>query len=1194
MFRSAQIVSFVTALFVVAPLAWSQATSRLSGIVTDSSGAAIPGAVVKVLIPATTSTVATTTTTDQGAFVFIGLNPGIFDVSVETSGFSKRQLRGVRVEAARENSLPPIALEVSSVDEVVDVVASAQSVQTTNAEISNTVTNEQFRNLPQLNRSVTALLLTQPGVSNGGRVPTTINGLRPAYLNITYEGVNIQDNFIRTNTADFQPLRLFTDQVAEMTIVTSNSGAVSGGGAAQVNYTAPSGGNTYHGSLYWLNRNNTFAANGYFNNRDGVKLPFLNQNQVGGTLGGRIVRDKLFFYTNLEGLRLRQQSSYNRTILTDSARNGNFIYPGAGGALTSANILTLTGKPADPTMRSVIAMLPPGSAGNNFDVGDSRAGALRNTIGYRFNTRNNQDRNNAMGKMDWYLRPTNSITATYSYADDLTDRPDVNSGEGYTSVPPNLNGSKVNFLSVGWRTNPRPTITNELRVGFNFNKPYFDTRQDPQKFFVAGLFFSSPIGTFMPQGRDVYTMNFNNNTAWQKGKHTIQFGANFMPQRIQPYNDAGIIPTYTLGIGAGQTGLAQSQLPGITAAEFTRANSLLSNLAGLINNASQTYNVTSRDSGFVAGAGDRRKFTLDTLALYATDNFKISRRLNLNYGLRWEYVSVFDERNSLALLPNLIDGNYLTSLFTNNTLDFAGKGVGRPFYSPDKNNFAPNAGITWDPRGNGKTAIRMGYSVNFVQDSQSTAIRNSVVTNNGLAQTAQLTGLSSTTANPTLVPTPAYKVPRTFADNYALNTQGAFGMPNPGLVTPYVQQWNFSIQQEVMGGILDARYIGNHSTKSYRAFDYNQVGIRNGGFLDEFGRAYRNGLASQAAGGSFDPRYNANIPGSVPLPFLNTFGQQGQLTNATVIGNIQTQQVGELANYYQIQNLRPAGFSFYQNPLALGINVMSNYSNATYNAFQVDYTRRLKTTQFQVNYVFSKALSDTAGDSQAQFEPFLDIANGKIEKSRTPYDVTHVFKGNFYYTLPVGKGRALDLKWANYIVGDWSAAGIVTWQTGNPISMMSYRGTLNRLARSNTQNGTTATTNLNGDQLSRAVSYRMTGNGPYMVDSSIIGADGRGVGVDGAAPFNGQVFFNPGFGTLGALQRRYFSGPSWFNMDFALQKAFRITERHSVEVRMSSTNFFNNATFYTGDMDINSVNFGRITGVQTNPRRIQFELFYRF
>jgi hypothetical protein len=519
MFYNYRALVLSLAVCLAAAPTFAQTTSRLSGSITDSSGAAIPGASVKVLLPGSATPVATADTSQDGAFIFVGLNPGIFDLSIESAGFSTKVLRGLRIENARELSLPPIAMDVSTVAETVDVVASMQSVQTTNAEISNTVTNEQFRTLPQLNRSVTALLQTQAGVTNSGRVPTTINGLRPAYLNITYEGVNIQDNFIRQNTADFQPLRLFTDQVAEMTITTSNSAPISGGGAAQVNFTAPSGSNEWHGSLYWTNRNNALAANTWFNNRDNVALPFLNQNQFGGTLGGPIVRNKLFFYTNVERFLARQQQSFNRTILTDSARNGDFIYPVAGGT-ARANVMQITGKPFDPVMRDLISQTPPGSAGNNFDVGDSRPGDIRNTIGYRFVTRNNQDRWNGMGKMDYYITQTNSISATYSYADDLTDRPDVNNGEGYTAIPPNLNGSKVNFVSIGWRTNPRATMTNELRVGFNFNKPYFDTRQAPQPFFVSpaagSLMFSSPVGTFLPQGRDVFTYNFNNNTAWTR------------------------------------------------------------------------------------------------------------------------------------------------------------------------------------------------------------------------------------------------------------------------------------------------------------------------------------------------------------------------------------------------------------------------------------------------------------------------------------------------------------------------------------------------------------------------------------------------------------------------------------------------------------------------------------------------------
>ncbi len=425
------------ALFSSATL-FAQASGRISGTVVDQQGAAIPAATVKVLLQGSTSPVAAGQTNEAGAFIFLGLNPGMFDLSVEQAGFANQVLRGLRIESNRELSLPPIAMEVSTVSETVEVVASAQSVQTTNAEISNSVTNEQFRALPQLNRSVTALLQTQAGVNNSGRVPTTINGLRPAYLNITYEGVNIQDNFIRTNTADFQPVRLFTDQVAEMTITTSNSGAVSGGGAAQVNFVAPSGTNEYHGSLYWSNRNNKFAANSWFNNRDNVSLPFLNQNQFGGTFGGRIIRNKLFFYANIESLKVREQASFNRTILTDTARNGTFIYPIAGGT-QRANILQLTGKTIDPVAKRLIDLLPPASAANNFDVGDSRAGDIRNTIGYRFRTRDNQDRKNIMGKGDWYINEKNTITGTYSFPELQEVLALLQQGQGikYALVPQN-------------------------------------------------------------------------------------------------------------------------------------------------------------------------------------------------------------------------------------------------------------------------------------------------------------------------------------------------------------------------------------------------------------------------------------------------------------------------------------------------------------------------------------------------------------------------------------------------------------------------------------------------------------------------------------------------------------------------------------------------------------------------------------
>jgi hypothetical protein len=214
-----------------AGLSSAQVAARLSGSVVDPTGLAVPGATVDVLLPGGAKPMLTAVTTAEGIFSFIAVQPGTYNLSVTAKGFRKSTEQNVTLEAGAEKSLPPIKLEVGAVTETVEVKESAETIQTTNAEIATNVSRQQVKDLPILNRSPQGFVDTQAGVNVSRGGDSVINGQRTSFSNVTLDGINIQDNFIRTNAVDFSPNLLLLDQVAEFTISTSNTNPSAGTGA---------------------------------------------------------------------------------------------------------------------------------------------------------------------------------------------------------------------------------------------------------------------------------------------------------------------------------------------------------------------------------------------------------------------------------------------------------------------------------------------------------------------------------------------------------------------------------------------------------------------------------------------------------------------------------------------------------------------------------------------------------------------------------------------------------------------------------------------------------------------------------------------------------------------------------------------------------------------------------------------------
>jgi outer membrane receptor protein involved in Fe transport len=1191
---------------------FAQTNGRLTGSVVDPSGAAVPKATVNLFLHGGKRPQLSTVTNNNGAFDIESIRPEVYDVEVQSAGFQLYRVENVKIDASRPTDLPSLKLALAAAASSVNVTAGAETVQTTSPTVSTTITAEQLEQLPVPDRNPLAFIYTQAGVG-ASQFATNINGQRESFSNVTLDGMNIQDNYLRDNDLDFTPNLLLLDQVKEVTVTTALSGAEASGGS-QVNLVTPSGTNELHGALYYQNRNNDVAANDFFDNRDGTGLPRLNLNQAGGKVGGPIKRDKLFYYVNYEAYRLVSQQEADATILTQTARDGIFSYINANGQLQQANILQITGLPPDPAVQALINQIPPPSKINNNRVGDSQPGQLLNTAGYGYLVRDDEQADNVTGKIDYNLSTKHVLAGSYAWNRNYVDRPDV--ATTYSTVPPVSNNNDVKFATMSWRWSPTPNLTNEVRGGLNFAPATFNMNGPFPSSIIGNTDFTSPVAAaqFLPQGRNTRTRSIQDNGYWNHGKHTVEFGYQYQGVRIRSYDYGGTIPTYNVDINSSAQQhnlLGFGDLPGVGATDLQAANELLVTLAGLLDNDNAVYNVTSRTSGFVPGQPWVRNFTYDNHAFYGQDEYKIRKNLTLTAGLRWDYYTPVNEVNSLELQPALEGKNaYQSLLDPNNSLVFYGNSAGQPFYQKNLKNFAPNAGLAWDVFGDGKTSIRAGYALRYVDDQMVEVTDGFTATNPGLQAFPANFNLSGTVNNPPPIPVPPFQVPTSFATQYNLNSEVYYTLINPKLAQPYDQQFAFVVQRELKGTIIELRFIGDHATKLLRGFDLNQENISSNGFLSNFLLAQNNGFLALKKNGIFNPAYNASVPGSQPLPVFAHLTGDGELRNSTYDALIENGEAGELAYQYTL-NGQNGSLGFFPNPNALSSVYLDNFSNSHYDSGQAEVRRRFQSgLSFQVNYVFSKWLSDGAGLDQQRFEPFEDINNTKLEESRTPTDLTDQFKANYSYALPIGGPHMLRLRggWDRLLQG-WSTSGILSWVSGNPISIdtqsLTAAGWGTFLREDFSAENMADTTRTKG-QINGLLGVRRTGDGVYYIASSAIGPGGYGVAQAGAAPFSGQAFTNPGAGTLGQLQRRMFDGPPVFSMDAAVLKDTKINERLTAQLRVEALNVFNHTAFAVfstegtqflnsnDNMAINSPQFGQITSLAVSPRRMQFGLRLSF
>jgi hypothetical protein len=1119
-------------------------SGTIAGSVTDASDSVVPGAAVSVVHLGTGAQFHASTDA-QGDFTITTLDPGMYKVTVEHAGFSKTIIEQVEVNVSTTVRVN-IKLQIAKTGTEVVVEANATAVQTESVELKNSVDRQELDNMPLPTRNPLDLVKSFAGVMtpNGGTGITGgdafVHGLRGNTTNLTQDGINVQDNTVKTS-AFFALSSPVVDTIGEFNVTVGGVGTDAGFGSAQVSMVTMRGSNDIHGSVYWFQRNGDLNANTWFNNATNTPRPFQLQNHIGTTLGGPWYipkvyngKNKTFFFFAYEAYREPRSSPVERTVMTPSAETGLFTYtPTTGGGPQTVNLLNLgtignTGqKPViNATTFGIYQKIVPQT--NLTNVGCA-AGDTVNVTCTAFNEGgvNNQDR--------WTVRIDHQITSKNSF-EFVWDR------ANFITTPDFLNGNQPPFLASPWsggQSSPREsfvwalqsvissTQTNEVRIGYAHSPVAFlygNNFSETNGVQVGYAGVTSPIQTTtnFPQGRNTPVRQYIDNYAWVKGNHQLRFGGEYRQIVANSFNGGLVNPDLTLGSNASNpNGLSSAVLPGISAAELTIANNEFNNLTGLLGSISQAFNHTSPTSGYVAGVQQLYTPEQNNMALYIQDNWKVKRNLTVQYGVRWEYDGPYNARNGLVLLPqnNLstllgptpITGSPVANLFQpgnlggdmNPLLTLQGAQNGSNVTNPRYDNFAPFAGIAYALGKDSKTVIRSSFSEHYVTEG---------LTFWDLASTEN-TGLFTTASNST--PTGVFN-PSTIASNLPTPIGGSFpvsqianwlnfGGASPELAydknmkQPYVLEWSFGIQQDLGKHWLgEVRYVGNHAVDQYRTWNLNQLDTANNGVTSTFDAAQSN-LAINVANGKAGFANNG-LPGQVATPLLDELfaglPSSAGYTSSTFITDLNQNKLFTMFNTirtsptYRVNVMGSNGLGaanglplnfFVADPWATSAFYVNNASWSAFNGLEIEIRRRFAGLTVQGNYTFSKVLADTPfAESQSENQNYQNIQNTGLDKFVNGINVTHSVGANFQYALPIGKGQrwlAGSNRAVNSVIGGWSLNGFTHWSTGAPTNLSSARATFGSGISS-----TPVLNNMTQSQLEKNVGIFETTSGVYYIN----------------------------------------------------------------------------------------------------------------
>ena len=710
--------------------------------------------------------------------------------------------------------------------------------------------------------------------------------------------------------------------------------------------------------------------------------------------------------------------------------------------------------------------------------------------------------------------------------------------------------------------------------------------------------------------------SYGDTVSWVSGSHAFKSGLEFRRDRTDGWNDTNFTPYATIGAGNFTAPIQPTNVAGLTNNNSTVARNVLYNLAGSVDNIRQAFDLTSTEGalqfkGYQDGVTFiKRDWRANEFSAFFKDDWKVTSNLSLNLGIHWELFGVpYEGRGIAGRVVNGFQGLCGIGCGALSTVELVGKNSPSPdkkLFNDDWNNFAPAIGFSYSIPGLGRqTVLRGGYGVSYTG-----AMIKGAMGAGGLDQGAgRLPGLSANSggqgltftrttywnlANTTLPFTspfaPLRAAPLTEPRTLIMN------MYEPNRVSPYVQNFNLSIQRELPSNfILDLSYVGTKGTKLFGRYDYNFTKTA-GAFMDAFNVTRAGGNAPL-----FDRMLmGMNIPGAGVVNGTTITGSQALRLYTNTRTFLANGQAGGLANFLNTTTnvtgqaggfIRNSGqFSedyIIFNPQFASAAVNGNLSNSTYHSLQVQLTKRLSYgITNRTGYTWSKTIGLSDDDNNVQTR---DPLNRNIDKSVLGFHRAHVLTSNGTWELPFGPNKVLlgsAPGWLSRIVERWQLGGVMAWSSGQPLTI-SAGGLMNIYQQASN------TPHLLGELPQGEVTRMTDGSLPNYFSTLRLGNAGSDPGrtlvtaTNSLANFytnravldqaGNPILVNPGPGEVGTLGIRSIQGPSRFTLDMNLLKRVSLDEIREFEVRFDVVNVLNHPVFGNPNVDINSASFGRIS-----------------